>query len=105
MAGPSVWIVNKGSHPYEPAEKFGTLKTLTEGRVNIFALDNLTNEIRTKLETEGATANDLLLVSGYAILNLIAGHWFLKKFGRCKLLVWGANRQKYMVLTMQDFKE
>ena len=104
MATPSVWIVNKGSHPYDPAEKFGKLKTLTEGRVNIFALDNLTAEITSKLESEGATANDLLLVSGYAILNLIAGHWFLKKFGRCKLLVWGANRQKYMVLTMQDFK-
>lgn len=105
MAAPSVWIVNKGSHPYHHAEKFGTTKVLTEGRVNVFALDNLKHEIETKLEEGAAKEGDYLLLSGYNLPNMIAGHWFLKKFGKCKLLVWGANRQKYMVLTWHEEAE
>lgn len=102
MRTPSVWIVNKGSHPYHHAEKFGTLKVLTEGKVNVFSLDNLKLEIQSKLEEGEAQSNDFLLLSGYNLPNMIAGHWFMKKFGKVRLLVWGANKQKYSVLTWAE---
>lgn len=104
MSTPSVWIVNKGNHPYESAEKFGTLKVLTEGRVNIFAMDNLCKEIWTKLEEGRATDRDYILVSGYAVPNMIAENWFCTRFGRCRLLLWGANRLEYTALTLNSYR-
>jgi hypothetical protein len=105
MGRPTVWIVNKGNHPtFDTAEKFGDIKILTEGRVNIFSIDNLQQEIETKLEEGGASSDDLVLVSGYNIPNMIAGNWFMERFGFCRLLVWGANRQKYMILTWNKRK-
>lgn len=105
MSAPSVWIVNKGAHPYHHAEKFGTLRSLTEGKVNIFSIDNLKQEIIRKLEEGGAKASDFLLLSGYNLPNMIAGHWFMQKFGKVKLLVWGANKQKYSLLTWTEYLE
>jgi hypothetical protein len=104
MATPNVWIANRGNHPYESAEKFGALKVLTDGRINIFAMDNLSAEIWGILDKEGQE-RDFVLISGYAIPNILAVNWFLQKFGRCRLLVWGANRSKYMVLTMNNYRE
>lgn len=101
MATPSVWIVNKGSHPYHRADKFGQLRVLTEGRVNVFSIDNLTADICNKL-VASAGPDDLLLISGYAIPNGIAISWFLKKFGRARMLVWGATRQEYTALTLNN---
>jgi hypothetical protein len=99
----SVWIVNAGAHSYHKAEKFGELKVLTEGRVNVFGVDNLRKDLVERLNAEGKK-NDFVLISGYSIPNGIVMHWFLKKFGFCKMLVWEANHRRYMALTLSDFE-
>ena len=105
MESPSktVWIVNAGSHSYHKAEKFGRLNVLTEGRVNVFGVDNLCKSLTGRLG-EGGVKGDFVLVSGYSVPNAIVIHWFLKKFGFCKLLVWEANHSRYMALTLSDFE-
>ena len=98
---PSVWIVNKGNHPYHHAERFGQLRVLTEGRVNVFSIDNLTADICNKLKA-AAQPEDYLLISGYAIPNGIAISWYLKRFGIVRMLVWGATRQEYTTVTLTN---
>jgi hypothetical protein len=98
----TVYVVNEGAHNYKNAEQFGVLKVLTEGRVNVFGVDNLVADLKTKLVD--AKKDDLVLVSGYAVPNAAVIHYFLKKFGFCKLLLWEANNRKYMVITLSDFE-
>lgn len=102
MNFPTVWIVNSGNHNYRHAEQFGNLRVLTEGRVNVFSVDNLIADLKAKLGE--AQKEDLVLVSGYAVPNAVVIHYFLKKFGFCKLLMWEANNRKYMVTTLSDFE-
>jgi len=104
MAAPTVWIVNAGAHNYDKAEKFGELNVLTEGRVNVFGVDNLKQELVEKLREGNAEKNDYVLVSGYSVPNTIVSHYFLKKFGFVKFLLWEANHRRYMAVTMPDFK-
>ena len=98
---PTVWIINAGNHLYDGAEKFGTLKVLTEGRVNVFAPDNLVRKCKESLIN--ANCEDYLLVSGYSIPNAIVVHYFLKRFGFAKILIWEANNRKYKAITLHDF--
>jgi hypothetical protein len=98
---PTVWIINAGNHLYDGAEKFGNLKVLTEGRVNVFAPDNLVRKCKEKLVD--ANCEDFLLVSGYSIPNAIVVHYFLKRFGFAKILIWEANNRKYKAITLHDF--
>ena len=103
-ASPSknVWIVNAGAHSYHKAEKFGRLIVLTEGRVNVFGVDNLSKLLVDRLNSDGQKG-DFVLVSGYSVPNAIVIHWFLKKFKFCKMLLWEANHSRYMALTLSDF--
>ena len=97
-----VFLVNKGFHQtYSKADRFGEIDTLTEGRVNIFSIDTVVKHMTDKLKD--AKEHDYILVSGYAILNGIAMHYFLKNFGKAKLLIWEGNNDRYTVLTLVDF--
>lgn len=99
---PKVFVVNKGFHDgYEKASTFGELVPLTEGRVNVFGVDNLVHKLCEALVN--AKADDYVLQSGYNLINSVVTHYFLKKFGHVKLLLWEANRDKYMAVTMKDF--
>lgn len=98
----TVWVVNSGNHNYRNAEQFGNLKVLTEGRVNVFSVDNLVADMKMKLKD--AQKDDMVLVSGYAVPNALVIHIFLKKFGFCRMLLWEANNRKYMVNTLNDFE-
>lgn len=98
-----VWLVNRGNHPtYNRAKAFGELHILTEGRVNIFALDNIVNQITSSLEGK-TSKDDLILVSGYNVLNAITIHYFLKRYEVAKLLIWEGNNNRYTALTLNDF--
>ena len=96
-----VLIVNKGHHFYDDAVKFGDLIFLTEGKINVFAINNLKAEIEQALD-EHAAEEDYLLLSGHIIPNGIAIHHLLKKYGRVNQLVWIGNQNQYKVITMYD---
>jgi hypothetical protein len=98
-----VWVVNVGGHAYDDAKRFGELKPVTQGRINVFSVDNLVSAVRTKLAGE-ATQEDYVLVSGYSTVNAIVIHFFLKKYKFCKLLIWDAREFKYKALTLLDFE-
>lgn len=86
---PTVWVVNDGGHDYSKAESWGTLVRLTEGGLNPFKLDRLSQQIAEKLSI--ATADDYLLISGLQIINGLCMVMWLMKFDHLNLLQW-ANR-------------
>ncbi len=95
---PIVYVVNKGNHIYESASKFGEIKYLTEGKQNIFALNDLCDRINTVLSE--ITTQDYLLISGHILPNVIAINSIIKKLGSVKLLVWFAYKNMYRFVTL-----
>ena len=99
----NVWVVNYRNHAtYSKSEGYGQLKKLTEGSINVYKPDNLIADIVDSLDKE-ANSDDLLLLSGYAFVNALAVHYFLKRFGKAKTLIWDANKEKYSKVTVYDF--
>ena len=99
---PKVWVVNQGGHVYDDAKRFGELKPVTQGRINVFSIDNLVHAVKQKLIGE-AIQEDYILVSGYSTVNAVVIHFFLKKYKFCKLLIWDARELTYKALTLLDF--
>ena len=98
----NVWVVNERYHQYNNAERYGALHPLTQGKVNIFRIDSLIAELTDKLN-KLARKEDYILISGYALINALAIHYFLTRFGTARTLVWGANEQDYTVVTVNAF--
>lgn len=100
---PNVYIPNLGYHNYEDAKRFGELVPLTDRKkgVNVFAVDNLVASLTERLRD--ATGEDYVLLSGYNLINIVVAHYFLRKFGRVKVLMWEGNAHKYKELTLSEF--
>lgn len=98
---PKVWIVNQRNHVYKDADRYGESIVITEEIINVFAVDNLVKNITEKMIDY--SSEDYILLSGYAILNCIAIHHILKRYGVAHLLIWEANNHKYKAVTLNDF--
>lgn len=100
---PNVWIVNYRNHTtYDKAIPFGTLKSVTTGKINIYKPDNLASDICTLLNEE-ASEDDYVLICGYAFVNALVIHYFFKRFGKSKLLIWNPQEENYFRITSYDF--
>lgn len=90
-----VYIANNTNHDYSKAEQYGQLVDVTNGKAPIFK----TSLMRTILEEELAdfTEDDYLLVSGPAILCIMASTVLFNKFETVKFLVFDAKQQDYVV--------
>lgn len=100
----NVWIVNKRNHDYHDAEKYGHIKALTSGKINIFKTQSLIQEIKKTLDIY-ATENDYIILAGYIVANIIAVHYFLIRFGKANILIWDANQNRYVKSTITEFME
>lgn len=91
-----VFIINDLHHNFNKASKFGELVNVTEGKVPIFKI-----EASVRMLEEGLaefTDNDYLLVSGPAILCMLAAGVVRHKVKeRLKALVFDAKEQDYVV--------
>ena len=90
-----VWIVNSSGHDFEEAKNFSEeLIPLTYGIVNIFNVDRLSEEFKGKMSNY--EEEDWLLLSGNAVLNVIASNIVMEKHGKVKLLIYDVIRKKYI---------
>lgn len=95
---PVVWIVNRSGHPYEKAERFGRLMSLTSGNINPFRTDRQIYLIGQQLRQ--ADVVDFMLVSGLPILNAITLAMWLERFGKVNILQWSTNNLDYVHLVI-----
>ena len=93
---PVVYVVNTGGHDVEGAKVFGELRSLTEDKVNVFAVDRITTEMKAKLKDFNAD-RDYLLLSGAIILNLIAMKTVRGHERSVKVLIYNFHLSRYIV--------
>ena len=90
-----VYIVNNTNHDYSKAKQYGEPVYITKGKLPIFK----TNTVKAMLEKGLAkfTKDDYLLISGPAIVNVMAATILYNKFDTVKFLVFDAKQQDYVV--------
>lgn len=96
----TVFVTNKIRLPYEKAEKFGTVRYITGGFVNLNEVQNLSHMINKELFD--STPNDFLLLSGSNLVCVMVGFLWLRKHGRVNILHWDARTEEYSVIPMTD---
>ena len=93
-----VFVINKSSHDYSGAEKFGKLIFMTKGSMNRFACSKM-NRIF-DLFLEGSHRDDYLLISGMNVMCALACSLFAAKHQRLNLLIYKKTKKG-----IGDYKE
>lgn len=93
-----VFILNYlEDHNYDAAKKFGELKIVTRGNINIFDIPRLKINIKDTLTVMGfKSSRDYLLLSGGNIIGFSLGLILSKlEIDKCKILLWNAKACEY----------
>jgi len=90
-----VYVVNNANYDYSKAEQYGELVYVTKGKLPIFR----TSTVRAMLEKGLVkfTKDDYLLISGPAIVSVMAATILYNNFDTVKFLVFDAKQQDYVV--------
>lgn len=95
----TVWITKAAGHEFEEARVYGELKVLVSEDISPFNLDLARRTISEALSSAGP--DDYLLVSGPAVLNMVAVDELAKRFGSFRLLLYHARTRKYLPRDMR----
>lgn len=96
MTQPKVFIINDMNHNFDKAEKHGELVFVTAGKVPIFKID-VVKEMLSKGMKDFDLKEDFLLVSGPALMCMLATLVLLDGDTPIKTLVFDAKAQDYIV--------
>jgi len=83
---PTVFIVNKSSHDFSPAEKYGTLVFLSEGSMNRYATNHMIRIFSEKMKD--SQPDDYIVPCSLNVMNSIACAIFAAKHKRLNLLLF-----------------
>lgn len=83
---PTVYVINRSSHDFSDAERYGRLEFLTEGSVNRFATANMVRIFADSLKN--SQAEDYILPTGLNIMTVIACVVFALKHKALNLLLF-----------------
>ena len=83
---PKVYIVNKSSHDFSAAEKFGKLIYCTQGRMNRFATNDMIRKFKDAMRN--SAKEDYVLLCALGVMNAIACSVFARKHGALNLLLY-----------------
>lgn len=86
MNEPKVFIVNKSSHDFSAAEKFGKKVFLSEGPMNRYSVNNMIRQFAERMRN--SEPNDYLVPCSLNVMNSIASALFAHKHGRLNLLLF-----------------
>lgn len=91
----TVYIVSDSGHDYSTAQKYGQLKFLYDGKINVFASDKLVKDLREQLceSSEG----DYLLPSGNSLATCAAFSILLNMHGIVNILIYSFRNRVYEV--------
>ena len=81
-----VYIVNKSSHDFGPAEKYGEVKFLSEGSMNRYATNSMIRQFSEVMALSEST--DYIVPCSLNVMNSIACAIFAKKHGCLNLLLF-----------------
>ena len=81
-----VYIVNKSSHDFSSAERFGELIFLSEGPMNRYSTNNMHRLFKEVMR--GSNSNDYIVPCALNVMNSIACAIFAYKHGKLNLLLF-----------------
>ena len=87
---PNIFVANRSYHDYSDAERFGTLKYLSDGSLKTFSISQMYRTIEVNLCT--STPEDIILISGLSVFNSLLSAYFAHLHGRLNLLVYKKGR-------------
>jgi hypothetical protein len=88
-----VYIINKSSHDFSGAVKYGELIYLSEGPINRFATNKMYRLFADGMKK--SNKEDYLLLSGLTVMAVIASVIFVAKHKCLNLLIFRANSFTY----------
>jgi len=96
---PRIWVINYRGQDLNGVEKFGDVKILSVGILDIFHPQATFWVLRKTLDAE-AQRGDYLLPLGPHIITTLCGAYFLERFGECHFLLWNAKTREYFPRTI-----
>ena len=81
-----VYIVNKSSHDFSPAESFGEVIFLSEGLMSRYATNNMFRTFSEVMRDSGP--EDYIVHTGLDVMSSIACAIFAHKHGKLNLLLF-----------------
>lgn len=82
----NVYIVNKSSHDFRPAEHYGNIIFLSEGSMNRYATNSMIRQF--ELSMINSTEDDYIVPCSLNVMNSIACAIFAHKHGKLNLLLF-----------------
>lgn len=100
MKKPVVFVVSDSGHDFSSAEQRGEIQYIFDGKVNVFASDQMCREIVDKLQ--GSTEDDYLVPSGNALAACVAFSTLMEKHGKVNALIYSFKHSVYEVRTVRS---
>ena len=82
----TVFVVNKSSHDFSPAEKYGKIKFLSKGPMNRYSTNNMVRMFSEELKDSLPT--DYIVPCSLNVMNSIACAIFARMHGKLNLLLF-----------------
>lgn len=82
----TVFVINRSSHDYSGAERFGKIVFMTEGSINRFATSKMYRVFKPFIDA--SLPHDYLLTSGLSVMCSVASAMFAAKHKRLNLLIY-----------------
>ena len=89
-----VYIVNKSSHDFSYAEKFGKLIFMSEGRLNRFGTNDMIRKFQDAMRN--SNKDDYILPCSLNTANIIAAAVFAIKHNKLNLLLFQPATGEYI---------
>ena len=83
---PTVYIVNKASHDYSAARRFGDVKFITEGEISKFDTASMMRQIEEAFAD--AQPEDFIILNSFSLLCALVTAAFASRFNKVNLLVF-----------------
>lgn len=81
-----VYIVNKSSHDFSPANQFGDVIFLSEGSMNRYATNSMIRQFKEVMEN--SSEDDYIVPCSLNVMNSLACAIFARKHGKLNLLLF-----------------
>lgn len=81
-----VYVVNKSSHDFSQAERYGTLHYLSEGPMNRFATCDIVRQFEERMKD--SHPDDYIVLCSLNVMNSLACAIFASKHGKLNLLLF-----------------
>jgi len=81
-----VYIVNRSTHDFSEAKRYGKVIFLSEGMMNRYSTNNMCRQFKQRMEE--SMEDDYIVPCSLNVMNSIACALFAKKHGRLNLLLF-----------------